>query len=476
MAKATKQDIFNFIKQAQAMGLPADQVVNFAKGRYVPQPKQMEFHYWARQADHDTGPSWIGYGGARGPGKSHASFAQIALDDCQRVDDLKGLFLRSVGGAARESFEDLITKVLFASPYEYKATRGTVHFQNGSRILMGGFRDDSTIAKYIGIEYDFIVVEEATLLSNHKIDLLLGSLRTSKKNWRPRAYFTTNPGNVGHGAFKRRFIMPMRAGKEKQTKFIQANVYDNKFVDAGYLAYLEGLTGWMREAWLEGSWEIAAGTFFTNWDRKMHVIDNFVETGLPYGWDYWLAIDYGYNHWTVIYLLARGRSDGIFYLIDETVARFKLVPEIAADITSMLQKYGLSTHDLEGFYGSPDLTAVRGGYTRTSISDQFAEHGYKIQPAVTDRINGAAKMLQLFGNPSKGVPPTLFVTDLCTQFIECIPNLIHDPSRPEDVLKVDANSAGIGGDDPYEAARYGLMSYKGVSAEMGRAPMAGYRG
>lgn len=33
----------------------------------------------------------------------------------------------------------------------------------------------------------------------------------------------------------------------------------------------------------------------------------------------------------------------------------------------------------------------------------------------------------------------------------------HDPHRPEDVLKVDVDEDGNGGDDPYDTVRYGLM-------------------
>ena len=48
----------------------------------------------------------LGFGGARGPGKSHASFAQLALDDCRRYPGLKTLYLRKVGKQAREQFEE----------------------------------------------------------------------------------------------------------------------------------------------------------------------------------------------------------------------------------------------------------------------------------------------------------------------------------------------------------------------------------
>ena len=49
----------------------------------------------------------IGYGGARGGGKSHWLLAQMGADDCQRVPGLKCLLLRKVGKANLEHFEDL---------------------------------------------------------------------------------------------------------------------------------------------------------------------------------------------------------------------------------------------------------------------------------------------------------------------------------------------------------------------------------
>jgi hypothetical protein len=35
-----------------------------------------------------------------------------------------------------------------------------------------------------------------------------------------------------------------------------------------------------------------------------------------------------------------------------------------------------------------------------------------------------------------------------------LPSLQHDPSRPEDVLKVDPDADGVGGDDAADALRY----------------------
>src|SRR3990167_8488663 len=198
---------------AKEAGVPKDQANIFITSGYIPLPWQWEFHAAAREADKENGPVDIGVGGARGPGKSHAVLAQAGFDDCQRIPNLKGLFLRQTGMAAKESFDDLIQKVL-AGRIKYERTISTLKFPNGSRIVLGGFKTASDIDKYIGIEYDFIIVEELNQLTGDKYLKLRGSLRTSKPDWRPRMYTSFNPGGIGHDHVKSRYILPFREGTE----------------------------------------------------------------------------------------------------------------------------------------------------------------------------------------------------------------------------------------------------------------------
>ena len=48
----------------------------------------------------------------------------------------------------------------------------------------------------------------------------------------------------------------------------------------------------------------------------------------------------------------------------------------------------------------------------------------------------------------------MFIHRRCARLFDCLPMLQHDPNRPEDVLKVDVDEDGIGGDDPADALRY----------------------
>ena len=132
-----------FVQYCRARGLPDDQIANFLMAGYLPQPRQVDFHAACRACDRPDGPEAVGFGGARGPGKSHAMLAQLTLDDCQRQPALKCLLLRKVGKAVREGFEDLRTRVLRDVPNDWRRGEGVLVFPNGSRLFLGHFKDES---------------------------------------------------------------------------------------------------------------------------------------------------------------------------------------------------------------------------------------------------------------------------------------------------------------------------------------------
>jgi phage terminase large subunit len=189
-----------YFTAAHKAGCPEDQIRMFASSGYVALPNILPFHSLARQIDQHNGVDEVLLDGTRGSAKSHAVIAQIGLDDCQRAPGIKVLFLRQTLKAAGESFDDLITRVLRNVPHKKNTERVT--FPNGSRILIGGYQNDSDIDKYLGIEYDIIAPEEGTQISGEKIEKLRGSLRTSRDDWVPRMYISTNPGGIGHAYYK----------------------------------------------------------------------------------------------------------------------------------------------------------------------------------------------------------------------------------------------------------------------------------
>jgi hypothetical protein len=90
----------------------------------------------------------------------------------------------------------------------------------------------------------------------------------------------------------------------------------------------------------------------------------------------------------------------------------------------------------------------------TTIAAQYAREGISLKPANMGRVIGWAEVLQRLGDPDAGLRGSLFIHQRCGRLAETLPALQHDPNRPEDVLKVDADEEGGGGDDADDALRY----------------------
>ncbi|AIE83525.1 large terminase subunit [Fimbriimonas ginsengisoli Gsoil 348] len=427
------------------------------------QATQLRASALARLCDLPNGPTEIGYGGARGGGKSHWLLVQVAIDDCQRRPGLKVLVLRKVGKANKENFEDLRTRLLGATPHRY-TQQGHLLFPNGSQIILGHFKNEGDIDAYLGLEYDVIAIEEATTLSSSKVDAIRTCLRTSKLDWRPRMYFTTNPGGVGHTWFKDRFIVPFKRRNETTTRFVPATIDDNAFVNEEYKTeVLDKLVGWQYKAWRLGDWDIAAGQYFTNFRADVHVIPAYE---CPIEWDAWAALDYGFTHFTASHLF-RKDGDGNVLITAEHGERKWLPEHHASSIHAMLGRHNLTVDRLETFVAGADVFAKR-GYGLT-IAETYDQYGITLSPANDDRVNGWGEMLTRFGDVEPGggrepIEPKLFIFNTCVRLIEQIPTLEHNPHKPEDVLKIDCDERGRGGDDFADCARYGVMeaAHRGV--------------
>jgi len=386
------------------------------------------------------------------------------------VPGLKCLLLRKVGKANMENFEDLRRRLFGALPHEFSAHRGVLAFKNGSRIVAGHFQAEKDIDNYLGLEYDVIGIEEATTLSSRKHQDITTCCRTSKPNWRPRIYSTTNPGGIGHAWYRTKFIVPHLKGTECESRFIPARVGDNRFNNPEYTKVLANLTGWQKRAWFDGDWDIAAGQFFTTFRREAHVIEDFDDMRAR---EWFCALDYGFTHYTVV-LLGCTDGDGNVFVVDEHAERLWLPQRHAAAIKAMLGRHKtiaeggmrsaesrrtrpLEISDLKRFVAGADVFSRQSD--GTTVAAQYAKLGIRLTCANTDRINGWAEILQRFGEPNVGLAeggskPTLFIHRRCGRLLECLPALQHDPHRPEDVLKVDADEDGVGGDDTADALRY----------------------
>jgi len=428
------------LQTASDAGSPIDQAQRFIDSLYIPLPWQWEFHAMAREADKLDGPVDIGVGGARGPGKSHAVLSQVALDDCQRVDRLKCLFLRQTGVAAKESFDDLIEKVVIGHvPYE--RVNNTLKVGNGSRIILGGFKNANDIDKYIGIEYDVIIVEELNQLTEEKYTKLRGSLRTSKAGWRPRVYTSFNPGGIGHAFVKERYITPHREGTEKETRFVGSTYKSNPHSNKEYVEYLESLTGDLGKAWREGEWDLFAGQVFGELSH-IHRLKPMVPSVT---FDHYLSFDWGYSEKSLFasYLSVvikmkteDGRNFQRIITYREWAGNLKSPHKWAEEIYKGCALLGVKP--IKGVADSSMFDRQSGGGKPIAklMREKWKElHGgpwCPMVPGTKNRIGRVATVHNWLSIGPDGLP-YLMITETCRYLLSSLPLLIHDELRVDDV-------------------------------------------
>jgi hypothetical protein len=161
-----------------------------------------------------------------------------------------------------------------------------------------------------------------------------------------------------------------------------------------------------------------------------------------------------------VFVLLTMDGDGNVYVVDEHVQSRWLPERHAEGVRAMLGRNGLPESLLWSVPAGADVFAKK---SERTIADEYEDQGIHLTPAVTDRINGAAEVARRLGDSDHGIEPSIFIFKHCVRLIECLPALQHDQSRPEDVKKWDVDEDGKGGDDSYDALRYGLMSGVGLS-------------
>ena len=466
--------IEQYIEAAHRAGCPKDQIDRFAKAGYIATPEQLEFHALARQCDAEGGPTDCALGGSRGGMKSHAILAQVCIDDCQRVDNLKFLFLRKTQRAAVESFADLVGRVLSGVPHTFANGCITVNGTN-SKVIIGGYQDESDIDHYVGIEYDGLIVEERTQISAGKLEKLYGSIRTSKLNWRPRKYSSANPGGIGHNDFVEKFIVPHKHSMERDTRFLQTSYRNNPFLDSAYVAYLDGLSGQLGKMWRDGSWDVYDGQFFMQLgDHNKEV--PFTIPPDSYG-RVWMSLDHGITHNT---------SAGIWFL-DNELKTHRIFSYSANGGTT--QSHALAIWDMiesckwlsgiwpDTVYYDPSMQTKRkmsesmyvsdiGIYQEVFAARDESKH-VQFLPANNRKVDGC-HILGAMLDEDQGVPELRYFEGTNKTFTDGLRRVLTDKNNAEVYAKAD-------GDDEADEARYGAVAGKTRISTIQKQKAAGQR-
>ncbi|MBP3359931.1 MAG: phage terminase large subunit [Clostridia bacterium] len=366
---------------------------------------------------------YVGYGGARGGGKSWALRKKITLLSLLYAG-IKILLLRRTYPELRENHINTLL-VDLKDIAKYKESEKVFTFLNGSTIKLGYCASEKDVLQYQGNEYDIICLDEATQFTEYQYQTLTACLRGAN-DFPKRMYLTCNPGGVGHEWVKRLFISKRYKQPERPDDytFIAATVFDNKILmekDPGYVDMLNNLSDGLREAWRDGNWDMLAGQYFNEFDRAVHVIKPFT---IPQHWKQYRTIDYGLDCLACLWIAID--ESGNYYVYREYAESDKVISDGAKDIVEL-------TGGEDVLYTTaPDDIWARSQETAKSKADIFRESGLPLVKANRNREAGwlaVKELLKVSNGESR-----LKIFDTCTNLIECLPALQVDSRRPTDCM------------------------------------------
>lgn len=404
----------------------------------------------------------IGFGGARGGGKSWAVRTKAKLL-ALRYPGIKILIIRRTYPELLNNHINTLIVELYGAA-KYNRQDKIFKFCNSSTIKFGYCASDGDLDQYQGAEYDVVFLDEATQLQEMWIRKITACVR-GVNGFPKRIYYTMNPGGVSHGYIKRLFIDRRYEDGENPDDyvFIQSLVTDNRALmesQPDYIKQLEALPPKLREAWLYGRWDIFEGQFFEDFRispdetlceaagitveealeqrRYTHVIPAFdISAGECRGWTIMRSYDFGYSKpfsvgwWACDY-------DGVLYRIMELYGCTKTPDEgVRWSPDEQFRRVAEIEREHPWFKGRKIVDsiadpAIFDASRGESIAETAARYGIYFTAGDHERIPGWMQVHYRMQFDAQGYA-RMYIFDTCKAAIRTLPLMMHSETHPEDI-------------------------------------------
>ena len=397
------------------------------------------------------------------------------------IPHYKGLIVRKTFPQLAE----LIDKSLNYYPRIYPKARYNISshtwkFPSGAKIIFGSMQHTKDKTQYQGKAYDFVAFDELTHFTYEEYNYLFSRNRPNGPGTRVYIRSTANPGGVGHGWVKERFITagrPMQpiceevkwrdpGGKMhsaiQKRIFVPSTVFDNKILlenDPQYVQRLASMPEAERNALLYGDWDSFSGQVFTEWrndsdhyaDRvNTHVISPF---RIPDTWRVWCGMDWGYSRPFSVGWFAVDHDRRLYHI--KELYGCTGTPNVGvkwepSEVARVIKSIEAEDPNLKGktIYRVGD-PAIWGSDGTESIGSLMERERVFFEKGDNARIDGKMQLHHRLAFDEDGCP-MIYVFDTCKHFIRTFPNLVYDETKVEDI---DTD----GEDHAYDMARYVAM-------------------
>ena len=420
---------------------------------YIPWPKQAIFHR--------SPANEILYGGAAGPGKSHA-LRHEALNWCMRIPGLQVYLFR-------RTFPELEKNHIIPSLDEfprhlgkYKEQKKRWEFANRSMLHFAHCQYEKDVFSYHGAEIHLLLIDELTMFTEFMYDYLRARTRCALeipekyKHKIPGIATGSNPGGVGHAFAKMRWVDKdphkemklIRAPKKEGgmlRQYIPGLLKDNPSLtvnDPTYINRLDALPEPYRTAYKDGDWNIFFGQAF-NFSTTYHVVKPLP---IPEFTPLYMTFDSGFGKpFSVGWWWSD--PDGRLYRFSEWYG-WNQTPNEGIRLTDMQitegiiereQKLGIKDRVLTRigdrwcFQKRPNY--MTGGQLE-SAQVIFMRQGIPLRPGHDDSPNSRILKIRQFHERLRLLEdraPMIQIYENCDQFVRTIPLLQADPNNKEDL-------------------------------------------
>lgn len=370
-------------------------------------------------------------------------------------------------------------KQWLAGKASWADTTKTFTFPSTATLTFGYLEHEGDEERYLSSEFQYIAFDEATQFTERQVEFMFLRLRTTSEIPVPlRLRTASNPGGVGHGWFKRRYVQDR--SRKPGVVFVPAKLDDHpdEAYKTGYRVSLAKMDDVRRRRYEDGDWDIAEGLAFQLDDT--HVVPDM---DIPEGWHRFESMDFGVANPTCVLAWAVD-YDGNLIVFDSYYQGDTLVSDHAAAIEAKRALWwppGQSPIT----YADPSMWARNGRQTRwgdpaTDVTE-FEEHGITgLVQANNHRRPGRSRVIEILKpdrshrfpawHPKAGQPgaPRFFVIgDRCPELVQQM--------QDAPLLAIDSGKTGAGeivdpdweSDDGHAVAalRYGAMSRPAPSRE-----------